>query len=162
MWVWSVDREDSLEKEMATHSSILQKIPQGRGPSHRLIAGAGYIIHLYSFLKFCLQTEIASSFKAPFFFFLLSFPCIKDSNMYFLHNHQKCGEVWVAQSCLTLCDPMDCGSPGSSVYEILQARIWEWLTIPFSEGSSWSRDRIQVSCIAAKFFTVWATRERQV
>ena len=38
----------------------------------------------------------------------------------------------VAQSCLTLCDPMDCILPGSSVYEILQARILEWAAIPFS------------------------------
>ena len=38
----------------------------------------------------------------------------------------------VAQSCLTLCDPMDCSLPGSSVYGILQARILEWAAIPFS------------------------------
>ena len=42
---------------------------------------------------------------------------------------------------------------------ILQARILEWVTIFFSRGSSWSRDRTQVSHIAGRFFTVWATRE---
>ena len=42
----------------------------------------------------------------------------------------------VAQSCLTLCDPMDCSSLGSSVHEILQAIILEWGAIPFSRGSS--------------------------
>ena len=42
----------------------------------------------------------------------------------------------VAQSYLTLCDPMDCSSPGSSVHGILQARIVEWVAIPFSKGSS--------------------------
>ena len=41
-------------------------------------------------------------------------------------------EVLVAQSCLTVCDPMDCSPSGSSVHEILQARILEWVTIPFS------------------------------
>ena len=47
-----------------------------------------------------------------------------------------------AQSCPTLCDPMDCSPPGSFVHEILQARILEWISIPFSRGSSWSRDWI--------------------
>ena len=42
----------------------------------------------------------------------------------------------VAQSCPTLCDPMDCNLPGSSVHEILQARILEWVAISFSGGSS--------------------------
>ena len=40
----------------------------------------------------------------------------------------------VAQLCLTLCDPMDCSPPGSSVPEILQAKILAWVTIPFSSG----------------------------
>ena len=43
-------------------------------------------------------------------------------------------------SCLTLCDPMDCSLPGSSVHGILQARILEWVAISFSKGSSWHRD----------------------
>ena len=47
-------------------------------------------------------------------------------------------KVLVAQSCLTLCSPMDCSLPGSSVHEILQARILEWVAIPFSRGSSQS------------------------
>ena len=50
----------------------------------------------------------------------------------------------VAQSCLTLCDPMDCGPPGSSVHGILQARVLEWVAIPFSRESSQTR----VSCVA--------------
>ena len=48
--------------------------------------------------------------------------------------------VLVAQSCPTRCDPMDCGPPGSSVHGILQARILEWIAIPFSRGSSRPRD----------------------
>ena len=44
---------------------------------------------------------------------------------------------------------------------ILQARILKWVAIPFSRGSSWPRDRTQVSCIAGRLFTIWATREAQ-
>ena len=44
--------------------------------------------------------------------------------------------VLVAQSCLTLCDPMDGSPPGSSVHAILQARILEWVAISFSRGPS--------------------------
>ena len=64
--------------------------------------------------------------------------------------HQVC--VLVAQSCPTLCDPMDCNPQGSSVHEIFQARILEWVAISFSGGSSQSRDRTQVSYTAGKFY----------
>ena len=63
------------------------------------------------------------------------------------------------QLCVTLCNPMDCSPPGSSVHGILQARILEWVAMPFSRGSSWPRDRTQVSGIAGKFFTIWASWE---
>ena len=59
----------------------------------------------------------------------------------------------VTQSCLTLCNPMDCSPPGSSVHGILQARILEWVAISFSRGSSQPRDRTQVSRIAGRCFT---------
>ena len=65
----------------------------------------------------------------------------------------------VAQSCPTLCNPMDCSPPGSSVHGILQERLVQWVAIPFSKGSSWPRDQTQVSCIAGRFFTIWTTRE---
>ena len=57
------------------------------------------------------------------------------------------------QSCLTLCDPPDCGLPGSSVHGFLQARILEWVAVPSSRGSSRPRDRTCVSCIADGFPT---------
>ena len=63
------------------------------------------------------------------------------------------------QSCLTQCDPIDGSPPGSSVPGILQGRILEWVAIPFSKGSSRPRDQTQVSCVAGRLFTVWATRE---
>ena len=66
----------------------------------------------------------------------------------------------VAQSCLTLCDSMDCGPLGSSVPGIFQARILEWGAISYSRGSSPPRDWTQVSCIAGGWFTIWATRKR--
>ena len=56
---------------------------------------------------------------------------------------------------------MDCSTPGSSVHGILQARILEWVAISFSRGSFRPKDQIQVSCIANRFFTVWAFREAQ-
>ena len=65
----------------------------------------------------------------------------------------------VTQSCLTLCDPMDCSLPGSSIPGILQARILKWIAMPSSSGSSQPRDRTQVFYIAGRFFTIWATRE---
>ena len=65
-------------------------------------------------------------------------------------------KVKVAQWCLTLCDPMDYTVQGT-----LQARILEWVAFPFSRGSSQPRDRTQVSHIAGRFFTSWATTEAQ-
>ena len=69
-------------------------------------------------------------------------------------------KVLVALLCLTLCNPMDFATPpGSSVYGIFQARILEWVAIPFSRRSSWPSDWTQVSRITRQFFTVWATRK---
>ena len=73
--------------------------------------------------------------------------------------HEVKVEVLVAQSCPTLCDPLDCSPPGPSVHKICQARTLEWRAIPFLRGTSWSRDQIQVSHITGRFFTIWATRE---
>ena len=63
-----------------------------------------------------------------------------------------CVCAWVhfklLQSCLTLCDPMDHSLPGSSVHEILQARIVEWVAMPSSRGSSWPSDQTHISYIS--------------
>ena len=58
----------------------------------------------------------------------------------------------VAQSCLILCYPLNSSLPGSSVHGILQARILEWLAVPFSRGNSQSRNGTQLSCIIGGFF----------
>jgi len=64
------------------------------------------------------------------------------------------------QPCLTLCDPMNCSPPGSPPCRgISQARMLEWVAIPFSFGSFQPRDWTWVSCTAGRFFIVWATRE---
>ena len=65
-------------------------------------------------------------------------------------------EVKVAQSSLTLCNPMD-----YTVHGILQAIILEWVAVPFSRGSSQLRDGTQVSHIAGRFFTSGATSKAQ-
>ena len=64
-----------------------------------------------------------------------------------------CMYVLVAQLCPTICDPMDCSPPGSSVHGIVQAWILDWVAISFARGSSWPRDWTEVSCIAGRFFT---------
>ena len=63
----------------------------------------------------------------------------------------------VAQSCPTLCNPMD-----YTVHGILQARILEWVAIPFSSESSLPRNWTGVSCIAGRFFTDWGIRESHI
>ena len=61
--------------------------------------------------------------------------------------------VSVTQSCPTFCNPMDCSPQGSSIHGILQARILEWVAIPFSRGPFQPRDQTWVSCIAGRFIT---------
>ena len=62
----------------------------------------------------------------------------------------------VAQLYPILCDPMDCSPPVSSVNGIFRQEYW---SIPFSKGYSLPRDQTQVTCIAGRFFTIWATGE---
>ena len=69
-----------------------------------------------------------------------------------LESH-GCGVVLLAQPCPTLCDPMGCSPPGSSVHGILQARMLEWVAMSSSRGSSQPRVRACISCIAGRFFT---------
>ena len=66
--------------------------------------------------------------------------------------------VKVARSCPTVCNPLDCSLPVSSVHGISQERIMEWDSISFSRGSSWPRDQTWVSCLGGRFFTIWTIR----
>ena len=70
--------------------------------------------------------------------------------------HVYWSEVKVTQLCPTLCDPMN-----YTVHGVFQARILEWVAFPFSKGSYQPRYRTQVSLIAGRFFTIWATRKAQ-
>ena len=94
---------------------------------------------------------------------LLIYVCITESFCYAcetsttLYINYMC--VLVSQSCPTICDPIDCSLPGSSIHGISQARILEWVAIPLSRVSSQPRDWTQVSWIAGRFFIIWATRE---
>ena len=82
----------------------------------------------------------------------ISFLLKKEFAYIYIHIHTCIGRYHVLccakllQSCLILCDPMDCSSPGFSVHEILQARIPEWVAISSSRASSWSRNRTHISC----------------
>ena len=75
--------------------------------------------------------------------------------MQFIQDFRMCQIT----SVVSLCDPMGCSLPGSSVHGILQARRLEWDAVSFSRGSSRPRNRTQVSCIAGRFFTNQATGE---
>ena len=71
--------------------------------------------------------------------------CLKFIISNVFSQSQQISESEVAQSCPTLCDPVDCSPPGSSVHGILQARILKWVAMLFSRGSSRHKDRTDVS-----------------
>ena len=132
IWVWSLGWEDPLERGKATHSSILA----WRIPWTVQSVGSQRVRHGWATFTLLHREQSIS-------LFLLKV------------------KVKVAQLCPALCNPMDCSLPGSSVHGILQARILEWVAVPFSGRSSQLRDRTQVSCTTGGFFTSWATREAQ-
>ena len=129
--VWSLGRENPLEKETATHSSTLAwKIPWMEEPGR---------------LQSMELQRVGHDWVTSFSLFYIT----RSNNLHKV-------KVKVAQSCLTLCDPMS-----YTVNGILQARILEWVAFPFSRGSSQPRGRTQVSSIAGRFFTSWTIREAQ-
>ena len=78
---------------------------------------------------------------------------------YIQQSPWKFPEKLIAQSSPTLCDPIDCSPPGSSVHGILEARILEWVAVPSSRGSSQPWDQTRVSRITGRFFSIWAPKE---
>jgi len=98
--------------------------------------------------------DLSSVFHSTFFFLHCRLVLWSFTDVLYMYGW-KC---WLLSCVLTLCDPMDSSPPGFSVHRILQARILEWVTMPFSRGSSWLRLWTRVSCIAGRFFTIWATR----
>ena len=77
-----------------------------------------------------------------------------------MHESEKW--KWSLSVVSTLSHPLACSLPGSFVHGIFQARVLEWVAIPFSRVSSWPRDWTQVSCIVGRFFTIWATMKTRV
>ena len=88
--------------------------------------------------------------------------CLEYYNNYTL-DFEPCGfhslavVVLVTESCPTLCDPMDCSPPGSSVHGVSQARILVWVAISFSVGSSRPKDQALISCSGRQILYHWAT-----
>ena len=103
--------------------------------------------------------SLALVFKDLISTFLLSIPMDQAHTLPRVNIWSLESESEFAQSCPTLCDPMDCSLPGSSVHGIFQARVLEWADISFSRGSSQPRNRTRVSCVADRCFIIWATRE---
>ena len=108
----------------------------------------GSSVHGFSRQECWSGVPLPSLLSVPIYpFFFRFFSCI---SFFRILNRAPCALQWkvkvkVTQSCPTLCDPMDC--------------ILEWVAFPFSWGSSQPRDQTQVSCIAGRLFTSWATRE---
>ena len=99
---------------------------------------------------------------SEFFFFF--FFCIeaREDWLFGGSNRGSCNTLpgmWCVMSLshVRLFDPMDYGPLGSSVHGILQARILEWVAIPFSRGFFWLRGWILISCNTSTFLNIWAT-----
>ena len=80
-----------------------------------------------------------------------------------LSRLHACMDAWSLQSCPTLCDPMDCTPPGSSVHAIFQARVLEWVTIPFSRYLPYPRidlrsNGLQVDSDLIPVLNIWFSR----
>ena len=72
----------------------------------------------------------------------------------------RCNVMLATRLRSTLCNPIDCSLPGSPLtMGFSRQECWCGLPFPFSRGSSWARDQTWISCIAGRFFTVWASRE---
>ena len=100
--------------------------------------------------------------KSVFLFLLASnwaIPSIMNAGNRPPSKQQSAYVCLVAQLCPTLCNPKDYSLPGFSVHGILQARILEWVIMPFNRRFSWPREWTWVSCIIGRFSTVWGTRE---
>ena len=147
-----------LEKAMAPHSSVLAwRIPGTGEPGGLPSMGSHRVGHDWS------DSAAAAAAAAEYASMLLSqfvppspSPTVPTS-LFCMSASPLGSEVRGSQSCLTLCDRMDCSPPSSSVHGLLQA-IQEWVAVPFSRGSSRPKHRTQVSHIAGRFFLVCASR----
>ena len=159
-WVRSLGREDPLEKEMATHSSILAwRIQWTEEPgglqSMGLQSRTGLNNFTFTFLpngfiytniniSLCLLTPrelcpLNSAQICGMFLGNIHMPCLARLCLFFRTLEGIlicCCCCLVTKSCLTLCHPMNCSPPGFSVHGTSQARILEWVAISFSKEST--------------------------
>ena len=130
----------------------MKKTKNLRGAEFTAVSKTGWLPVFWSYSSLNIGKK---KIKLSFYVLILTF--VQKNIRIEIHllqfSHMK---VSVTQSCLTLCDHMDCSLPGSSVHGILQARILQY-AIPFLGGSSQTRDWTWVSCIAGRFFTIWIT-----
>ena len=107
-----------------------------------------YLFRLIIFFRYIPKSRIARSYGSSIFCFLRNFVLFYTlAAPIYIPTNSVCVCMHV-HLCPTLCDPLDCSLWGPSVHVIFQARILEWVAIPFSRGSSWPTDRTQVSCIS--------------
>ena len=159
MWetrVWSLEREDTLEKEMATHSSTLAwKISwmeesarlqsMGSAKSWTRLSDFTFTFHFHMLTPYILFTWII---KSNLFCCLLlhgMWVCCLNMSVPIFLKMCVCSVAW---SCPTLCGPVDCILPSSSVHGISQARILERVAISSCRGSSPPREGPRFSCIS--------------
>jgi len=116
--------------------------------------GICWILSKQTYLAYfpCLTHYFSRNWQFPAFLFLTHPPASTFSPIVLCVM-----KVLVIRYCPTLYHPMDCSPPGSSVHGILQAKILEWVAIPDSSANLQPRAWTQVSCIAGRFFTIWAT-----
>ena len=117
MWVRSLGQEDALEEGMPTHSSILAWESHG----WRRLAGC----NLWGHKELDMTEATCHTCIEVLWDFMFLY------RGFFAWVHAKS-----LQSCPTLCNPVDCNLPGSSVHEIFQARILEWVAMPSSRKIS--------------------------
>ena len=148
------DKEDPLEKEMATHCSILAwEIPWTEEPGRLQSMGSQRVRHDGA-SKQPPQQDMETTEMS------ISKWNDKDDVVYYSVKKKYKHIVSESHSVVSnVCKIMDCNLPGSSVHGILQARILEWVAISFSRGSSQSRDWTQISRISGRFFSSWAIRD---
>ena len=130
---------DGIINSMYVHLSKLQVLVMDREAWH---------VAVHGFTKSWIQLSNWTE----------SLCCIAEINTALYINYQSSSVIYICvfvsvhaeslQSCLTLCDPMDCNPWSSSVQVFLQARILEWVAIPSSKESSWPRDQTRVSYIS--------------
>ena len=148
-WVRSLDREDLLEKAVAPHSSTLAwKIPWTEEPgrlqsmglqSWTRLSDFPFTFHFHALEKEMATHSIVLAWRIPG----TGEPGELDKQQPLPQHclaHKSCVSCAQSLSRVQLCNPMDCSPPGSSVHGISQARILEWVAIPFSSASFQPRD----------------------